>query len=67
MIYAIENYPQDSRVRLITDDKSQTLSSRMGTGGGNVPMVMLQEESTSETRGGARLGDDGNIRHLEYL
>lgn len=37
---AIENHPADSRVRISTDGMVQTLSSRMGTGGGNVPMVM---------------------------
>lgn len=37
---AIENHPADSRVRISSDGMVQTLSSRMGTGGGNVPMVM---------------------------
>lgn len=37
---AIENHPADSGVRINTDGMVQTLSSRMGTGGGNVPMVM---------------------------
>lgn len=36
---AIENHPNDSRVKL-SGDIFQTLSSRMETGGGNVPMVM---------------------------
>jgi DNA (cytosine-5)-methyltransferase 1 len=33
----IENHPSDSRVTLDTSGKVQTLTSRMGTGGGNVP------------------------------
>jgi len=37
---ALENHPADSRVTLSDDDKVQTLTSRMGTGGGNVPLVM---------------------------
>ena len=37
---AVENHPADSRVRICSDGMVQTLSSRMGTGGGNVPMVM---------------------------
>ena len=37
---ALENHPADSRVTLSEDDKVQTLTSRMGTGGGNVPLVM---------------------------
>ena len=37
---AIENHPADSRVKISEDGMVQTLSSRMGTGVGNVPMVM---------------------------
>ena len=37
---AIENHPNDSRVNIREDGTCQTLSSRMGTGGGNVPMCM---------------------------
>lgn len=39
--YAIENHPADSRVNIDYSGKSQALTSRMGTGGKNVPMVML--------------------------
>lgn len=39
-IYSVENHPADSRVNLDESGKVQTLTSRMGTGGGNVPMVM---------------------------
>lgn len=35
----IENHPNDSRVKICEDGVFQTLSSRMGTGGGNTPMV----------------------------
>ncbi len=38
--YSIENHPADSRVDIDYSGKVQTLTSRMGTGGGNVPMVM---------------------------
>ena len=37
---ALENHPTDSRVKIAEDGKIQTLTSRMGTGGGNVPLVM---------------------------
>jgi len=37
---SIENHPADSRVNIDESGKVQTLTSRMGTGGGNVPMVM---------------------------
>ena len=40
LTYSIENHPADSRVNLDESGKVQTLTSRMGTGGGNVPMVM---------------------------
>ena len=37
---ALENHPTDSRVKIAEDGKVQTITSRMGTGGGNVPLVM---------------------------
>lgn len=40
----IENHPTDSRVKLSEDNKVQTLTSRMGTGGGNVPLVMNERQ-----------------------
>lgn len=42
----IENHPADSRVKISDDGVCQTLSARMGTGGGNVPLVMETEDST---------------------
>lgn len=35
----LENHPADSRVKVSEDGIVQTLSSRMGTGGGNTPML----------------------------
>ena len=40
LVYSIENHPADSRVSIDASGKVQTLTSRMGTGGGNVPMVL---------------------------
>lgn len=37
---ALENHPTDSRVKISKDGKVQTLTSRMGTGGNNVPLLM---------------------------
>lgn len=37
---AVENHPTDSRVTVSEDGKVQTLTSRMGTGGNNVPLVL---------------------------
>lgn len=39
-IVALENHPLDSRVKLSDDGNVQTLTSRIGTGGNNVPLVM---------------------------
>lgn len=36
---SIENHPNDSRVKIREDGTVQSLTSRMGTGGGNVPLV----------------------------
>lgn len=40
----LENHPNDSRVKIRESGIFQTLSSRMGTGGGNVPLIMEMEE-----------------------
>ena len=39
-VMVLENHPADSRITLSDDGKVQTLTSRMGTGGNNVPLVM---------------------------
>jgi DNA (cytosine-5)-methyltransferase 1 len=43
-IYSIENHANDSRVGIREDGTVQTLTQRMGTGGGNVPMVVQDKE-----------------------
>lgn len=45
----LENHPADSRVKISEDGKVQTLTSRCGTGGGNVPMVMDAVENSVES------------------
>ena len=65
-VCAIENHPADSRVRLAKDNKVQTLSSRMGTGGGNVPMIMekIHQKIITTSHGGFMLNaDDNDIAH----
>ena len=37
---ALESHPLDSRIKIADDGTVQTLTSRMGTGGMNVPLVM---------------------------
>ena len=49
--YAVENHPADSRVNIDESGKCQTLTSRMGTGGGNVPMVMEPKPFCKGARG----------------
>lgn len=47
---ALEHHPNDSRLRVINEDVCQTLSSRMGTGGGNVPLVLeVNDDCCAET------------------
>lgn len=45
---ALENHPTDSRVKISKDGKVQTLTSRCGTGGGNVPLVLDGMENSGE-------------------
>lgn len=40
-VYAVENHPNDSRVTIDKNGIVQCLSSRMGTGGGNTPFVLI--------------------------
>lgn len=49
--YPIENHPADSRCGLMKGDKCQTLTSRMGTGGNNVPMVLCFEPGQAKRDG----------------
>lgn len=50
----LENHPNDSRVRIDDSGTIQTLTSRCGTGGGNVPMVLepvcFQQNQREEVR-----------------
>lgn len=51
----LENHPADSRVKICKDGIVQTLSGRMGTGGGNTPMIISNEY------GGRRMNIDNMI------
>lgn len=46
----IENHPADSRVNIDDSGTCQTLTGRMGTGGGNVPLVMIIDETEDTDR-----------------
>ena len=45
---ALENHPSDARLKMQEDGICQTLRQRMGTGGGNVPMILIIRESKDE-------------------
>lgn len=57
---AVENHPNDSRVKLSEDGNVQALTSRMGTGDGNVPLV-LETPKTLKIRSGCEDGGKGAL------
>lgn len=64
---ALENHPTDSRVKMNEDGTVQTLTSRMGTGGNNVPLVMEGElpARTIKIRSGCDGGGKGVLCQTE--
>ena len=46
---ALEHHPNDSRIKISEDGICQTLSQRMGTGGGNVPLVIEVRNGEKDT------------------
>ena len=61
---AIENHPTDSRVKICEDGKVQTLTERMGTGGGNVPLVAEPEPMALKIRSGKPGGEKGPLTQV---
>ena len=43
LVLVLEHHPNDSRIKIKEDGVCQSLTSRMGTGGGNVPLVLIYE------------------------
>ena len=41
----LEHHPQDSRLKISDKDVCQTLATNMGSGGGNVPLVLCFTKS----------------------
>ena len=61
---ALEHHPTDSRIGIQDGNAIQTLTSRMGTGGNNVPLVMTPEGPMAYTlkiRGGKEGGGKGAL------
>ena len=56
---AIEHHPMDSRIKISGDRNVQTLSSRMGTGGDNVPLTM-QAFGICSDKSNSMLSDNPN-------
>ena len=56
---SVENHPTDGRIRIREDDTCQTLCSRAGTGGNNVPLVA--EPVTLKIRSGCEGGGKGAL------
>lgn len=44
----LEHHPNDSRVRICEDGICQSLTQRMGTGGGNVPIIIQVNDSDNK-------------------
>lgn len=44
----LEYHPCDSRIRVVDNDICQTLNTRMGTGGGNVPLILAIHEASEQ-------------------
>ena len=56
---SVENHPTDGRVKIREDETCQTLCSRAGTGGNNVPLVA--EPVTLKIRSGCEGGGKGAL------
>ena len=56
----LENHPADSRLQISESGKVQTLTSRCGTGGGNVPLLM-DTPKTLKIRCGKAGGGKGGL------
>lgn len=61
----IESHPQDCRVKLSEDGTVQTLSGKMGTGGGNVPLILGGGSYTLRMRAGCKGGGKGALIQVE--
>lgn len=47
----LEYYPQDSRIKIDDGEVCQTLHARMGTGGNNVPMIIVVNDEAENSNG----------------
>ena len=61
----VEHHPMDSRVKVRGDGVVQTLSSRMGTGGNNVPLALSKAYGVCAHHSGAMLSPNPHIGFYE--
>lgn len=68
-VYAIEHHPNDSRIRIVDDGICQSLTGRMGTGGGNVPLVLMTYQKVTGTlsQGAHPAGFNGQDAYSDML
>ena len=50
MVILLEHHPNDSRLKIEESEICQSLTGRMGTGGGNVPLIWVIDEDTDTDR-----------------
>lgn len=58
----LEHHPNDSRLKITDDGICQTLSQRMGTGGGNVPLVLVIHDEQGDNSESKRFTRQSNSR-----
>ena len=47
----LEHHPNDSRIKIDESGSCQSLTSRMGTGGNNVPLVLQIDDEADDSNG----------------
>lgn len=65
-VFAVENHPADSRVNIDSSGKVQCLTGRMGTGGGNVPMVVCLQANGIDRADTAGCNGKGWKENISY-
>ena len=61
---AVENHPTDGRIKIRKDGQCQTLTERMGTGGGNVPLVAEPHPSYGVSKEAYTSGKKANFNFI---
>lgn len=62
----LEYHPADSRIRMVDEDICQTLNQRMGTGGGNVPLILEIHDYSDRDRLIQPMHYRGGIEDAEF-